>query len=150
MILNKYSSQIDVKKHFGKRFLHYSCYISVTTLWFFFSIYKHFYFDRHEITLRNLFLQFFFQLIFLFVSGLATANSSSLSSGELLINNPSSPRVFSSPSTASLQLKSNEPMTVELTAKSTSAPLLDNNNAKIIEKIDAEDSVSLWLFCLLY
>ncbi|XP_012057773.1 PREDICTED: rho GTPase-activating protein 7-like [Atta cephalotes] len=57
---------------------------------------------------------------------LSTTASSSLSSGELLETPPRAP---SSPSAASLQLKP-EPLTVEMGGKSSSAPLLENNNAK--------------------
>lgn len=50
--------------------------------------------------------------------------SSSLSSAEML---EALPRAPSSPSAASLQLK-HEPLTAELSGKSNSAPLLENNN----------------------
>ncbi|XP_043483890.1 rho GTPase-activating protein 7 isoform X2 [Leptopilina heterotoma] len=55
---------------------------------------------------------------------LSITASSSLSSGELLETPPRAP---SSPSAASLQLKS-EPLAIELGGKSSSAPLLENNN----------------------
>ncbi|XP_012215214.1 stAR-related lipid transfer protein 13 [Linepithema humile] len=55
---------------------------------------------------------------------LSTTASSSLSSGELLETPPRAP---SSPSAASLQLKP-EPLTVEMGGKSSSAPLLENND----------------------
>ncbi|XP_025991296.2 stAR-related lipid transfer protein 13 isoform X2 [Solenopsis invicta] len=58
---------------------------------------------------------------------LSTTASSSLSSGELLETPPRAP---SSPSAASLQLKP-EPLAVEMGGKSSSAPLLENNNVKI-------------------
>ncbi|XP_077261701.1 rhoGTPase activating protein isoform X2 [Temnothorax americanus] len=57
---------------------------------------------------------------------LSTTASSSLSSGELLETPPRAP---SSPSAASLQLKP-EPLAVEMGGKSSSAPLLENNDAK--------------------
>ncbi|XP_076244845.1 rhoGTPase activating protein [Calliopsis andreniformis] len=57
---------------------------------------------------------------------LSTTASSSLSSGELLDTPPRAP---SSPSAASLQLKP-EPLTVEMGGKSSSAPLLENNDAE--------------------
>lgn len=56
--------------------------------------------------------------------GLSTTASSSLSSGELLETPPRAP---SSPSAASLQLKP-EPLAVEMGGKSSSAPLLENND----------------------
>ncbi|XP_070168978.1 rho GTPase-activating protein 7 isoform X3 [Polyergus mexicanus] len=56
---------------------------------------------------------------------LSTTASSSLSSGELLETPPRAP---SSPSAASLQLKP-EPLAVEMGGKSSSAPLLENNDA---------------------
>ncbi|KOX78993.1 hypothetical protein WN51_10130 [Melipona quadrifasciata] len=56
---------------------------------------------------------------------LSTTASSSLSSGELLETPPRAP---SSPSAASLQLKP-EPLSVEMGGKSSSAPLLENNDA---------------------
>ncbi|XP_015585731.1 uncharacterized protein LOC107263255 isoform X2 [Cephus cinctus] len=59
--------------------------------------------------------------------GLSATASSSLSSGELLQTPPRAP---SSPSAASLQLKP-EPLPVELSSKSSSAPLLENNKAGI-------------------
>lgn len=62
---------------------------------------------------------------FLFAIGLSTTASSSLSSGELLETPPRAP---SSPSAASLQLKP-EPLAVEMGGKSSSAPLLENNDA---------------------
>lgn len=55
---------------------------------------------------------------------LSTTASSSLSSGELLETPPRAP---SSPSAASLQLKP-EPLAVEMGGKSSSAPLLENND----------------------
>lgn len=58
--------------------------------------------------------------------GLSTTASSSLSSGELLETPPRAP---SSPSAASLQLKP-EPLSVEMGGKSSSAPLLENNDAE--------------------
>jgi len=58
------------------------------------------------------------------VIGLSTTASSSLSSGELLETPPRAP---SSPSAASLQLKP-EPLAVEMGGKSSSAPLLENND----------------------
>lgn len=58
------------------------------------------------------------------VIGLSTTASSSLSSGELLETPPRAP---SSPSAASLQLKP-EPLSVEMGGKSSSAPLLENND----------------------
>ncbi|XP_076751063.1 rhoGTPase activating protein isoform X2 [Xylocopa sonorina] len=57
---------------------------------------------------------------------LSTTGSSSLSSGELLETPPRAP---SSPSAASLQLKP-EPLSVEMGGKSSSAPLLENNDAE--------------------
>ncbi|KOC61176.1 hypothetical protein WH47_06610 [Habropoda laboriosa] len=57
---------------------------------------------------------------------LSTTASSSLSSGELLETPPRAP---SSPSAASLQLKP-EPLSVEMGGKSSSAPLLENNDAE--------------------
>ncbi|XP_025156537.1 uncharacterized protein LOC105186773 isoform X3 [Harpegnathos saltator] len=60
---------------------------------------------------------------------LSTA-SSSLSSGELLETPPRAP---SSPSAASLQLKP-EPLAVEMGGKSSSAPLLENNDAEDAER----------------
>ncbi|XP_011333146.2 rho GTPase-activating protein 7 isoform X1 [Ooceraea biroi] len=57
---------------------------------------------------------------------LSTTASSSLSSGELLETPPRAP---SSPSAASLQLKP-EPLAVEMGGKSSSAPLLENNDAE--------------------
>ncbi|XP_043257733.1 uncharacterized protein LOC122400368 isoform X2 [Colletes gigas] len=57
---------------------------------------------------------------------LSTTASSSLSSGELLEMPPRAP---SSPSAASLQLKP-EPLTVEMGGKSSSAPLLENNDTE--------------------
>ncbi|XP_076178540.1 rhoGTPase activating protein isoform X2 [Ptiloglossa arizonensis] len=57
---------------------------------------------------------------------LSTTASSSLSSGELLEMPPRAP---SSPSAASLQLKP-EPLTVEMGGKSSSAPLLENNDVE--------------------
>ncbi|XP_036141122.1 rho GTPase-activating protein 7 isoform X2 [Monomorium pharaonis] len=57
---------------------------------------------------------------------LSTTASSSLSSGELLETPPRAP---SSPSAASLQLKP-EPLAVEMGGKSSSAPLLENNDVK--------------------
>lgn len=57
--------------------------------------------------------------------GLSTTASSSLSSGELLETPPRAP---SSPSAASLQLKP-EPLSAEMGGKSSSAPLLENNDA---------------------
>lgn len=68
----------------------------------------------------NLAIEFFF-----FVTGLSITASSSLSSGELLETPPRAP---SSPSAASLQLKP-EPLAVEMGGKSSSAPLLENNDA---------------------
>ncbi|EFN80146.1 hypothetical protein EAI_05953 [Harpegnathos saltator] len=62
-------------------------------------------------------------------TGLSTA-SSSLSSGELLETPPRAP---SSPSAASLQLKP-EPLAVEMGGKSSSAPLLENNDAEDAER----------------
>ncbi|XP_014488552.1 PREDICTED: uncharacterized protein LOC106751861 isoform X2 [Dinoponera quadriceps] len=59
---------------------------------------------------------------------LSTA-SSSLSSGELLETPPRAP---SSPSAASLQLKP-EPLTVEMGGKSSSAPLLENNDVEDVD-----------------
>uniref|UniRef100_A0A0C9R3I9 Stard13_1 protein n=1 Tax=Fopius arisanus TaxID=64838 RepID=A0A0C9R3I9_9HYME len=56
--------------------------------------------------------------------GLTMTTSSSLSSGEML---ESLPRVVSSSSAGCLQLK-HEPLTVELSGKSNSAPLLENND----------------------
>ncbi|XP_050447071.1 uncharacterized protein LOC126849353 isoform X2 [Cataglyphis hispanica] len=56
---------------------------------------------------------------------LSITASSSLSSGELLETPPRAP---SSPSAASLQLKP-EPLAVEMGGKSSSAPLLENNDA---------------------
>ncbi|XP_006570924.2 rho GTPase-activating protein 7 isoform X2 [Apis mellifera] len=58
------------------------------------------------------------------VKRLSTTASSSLSSGELLETPPRAP---SSPSAASLQLKP-EPLSVEMGGKSSSAPLLENND----------------------
>ncbi|KAK1120657.1 hypothetical protein K0M31_012263, partial [Melipona bicolor] len=60
------------------------------------------------------------------VKRLSTTASSSLSSGELLETPPRAP---SSPSAASLQLKP-EPLSVEMGGKSSSAPLLENNDAE--------------------
>lgn len=80
-----------------------------------------------------IFKQFYWTL--LFFAGLSQAASSSLSSGELLETPPRAP---SSPSAASLQLQST-PLTVELTGKSSSAPLLENNRA---EKSDTSTAVS--------
>ncbi|XP_006621141.1 rho GTPase-activating protein 7-like [Apis dorsata] len=57
---------------------------------------------------------------------LSTTASSSLSSGELLETPPRAP---SSPSAASLQLKP-EPLSVEMGGKSSSAPLLENNDTE--------------------
>ncbi|XP_003393415.2 uncharacterized protein LOC100652305 isoform X1 [Bombus terrestris] len=57
---------------------------------------------------------------------LSTTASSSLSSGELLETPPRAP---SSPSAASLQLKP-EPLSVEMGGKSSSAPLLENNDVE--------------------
>ncbi|XP_026669775.1 stAR-related lipid transfer protein 13 isoform X1 [Ceratina calcarata] len=57
---------------------------------------------------------------------LSTTASSSLSSAELLETPPRAP---SSPSAASLQLKP-EPLSVEMGGKSSSAPLLENNDAE--------------------
>lgn len=64
-------------------------------------------------------------LIF-YLTGLSTTASSSLSSGELLETPPRAP---SSPSAASLQLKP-EPLSVEMGGKSSSAPLLENNDVE--------------------
>jgi len=69
-------------------------------------------------------------------TGLSTTASSSLSSGELLETPPRAP---SSPSAASLQLKP-EPLAVEMGGKSSSAPLLENNDA---ENADQKVPVSL-------
>ncbi|XP_043803704.1 rho GTPase-activating protein 7 isoform X2 [Apis laboriosa] len=60
------------------------------------------------------------------VKRLSTTASSSLSSGELLETPPRAP---SSPSAASLQLKP-EPLSVEMGGKSSSAPLLENNDTE--------------------
>ncbi|XP_033211263.1 rho GTPase-activating protein 7 isoform X2 [Belonocnema kinseyi] len=60
------------------------------------------------------------------IKRLSITASSSLSSGELL---ESPPRAPSSPSAASLQLKS-EPLAIELGGKSSSAPLLENNDVE--------------------
>ncbi|XP_026669776.1 stAR-related lipid transfer protein 13 isoform X2 [Ceratina calcarata] len=60
------------------------------------------------------------------VKRLSTTASSSLSSAELLETPPRAP---SSPSAASLQLKP-EPLSVEMGGKSSSAPLLENNDAE--------------------
>lgn len=56
--------------------------------------------------------------------------SSSLSSGELLTTPPRPP---SSPSVASLRVKL-EPITVEMSGKSNSAPLLENNGVQTREE----------------
>lgn len=74
------------------------------------------------------------------VIGLSTTASSSLSSGELLETPPRAP---SSPSAASLQLKP-EPLSVEMGGKSSSAPLLENNDT---EKTNGKVAVStLYLY----
>lgn len=75
------------------------------------------------------------RLLFFCEIGLSTA-SSSLSSGELLETPPRAP---SSPSAASLQLKP-EPLAVEMGGKSSSAPLLENND---IGKTNGKVPVSL-------
>ncbi|XP_031782029.1 stAR-related lipid transfer protein 13 isoform X2 [Nasonia vitripennis] len=68
--------------------------------------------------------------------GLSTTASSSVSSGELV--DTSLPRALSSPSTASLQLKTTEPVAIELAGKSTSAPLLDNNGSNPEKSVTEE------------
>lgn len=62
-----------------------------------------------------------------------------MSSGELLETPPRAP---SSPSAASLQLKP-EPLAVEMGGKSSSAPLLENNDAK---NVNGKVPVSFSLF----
>lgn len=72
-----------------------------------------------------------------------------MSSGELLMHAATAPRALSSPSAASLQLKTSEPMLgMELGGKSCSAPRLDSNNVIVPDKsvVVVEEPVSLHFF----
>ncbi|XP_014224108.1 stAR-related lipid transfer protein 13 isoform X3 [Trichogramma pretiosum] len=69
-----------------------------------------------------------------------SANSSSLSSNELVATNASSTlRALSSPSTESLQLRITQSSVIELPSKSTSAPFLDNG-ASALDNENTENS----------